>query len=68
MSNTATTIQEDPTMTTRTVQITAVKKRTGERIEGTFRYDGLASLWAVDTADGVKYVSVLDTIIEWVES
>ena len=49
------------------VDIVAEKRRTGERVEGWFMYDGLASLWPVETEDGVRYVSDLDTIIKWKE-
>lgn len=42
--------------------IVAVKRKTGERIEGTTRWDGLSSLYTVETPEGRKIVSVLDDI------
>jgi uncharacterized protein RhaS with RHS repeats len=45
-------------------RITVLKKKTGERVEGTTSWDGLASLYVVDCTDGqVRYASVLDDFI-----
>ena len=48
----------------KTYQITAEKRRSGERITGIIHDDGLQSLWACEQADGtIAYISVLDRII-----
>jgi hypothetical protein len=55
-------------MRERTIHVVALRRDTGERVEGTFRWDGLADLWPVEQADGtIAYVSVLDTIVTWEE-
>ena len=46
-----------------TYRIEATKRNTGEVVQGTTQWDGLASLHSVRTAEGEwKYVSVLDDI------
>ena len=46
-----------------TYRITATKKRDGRLITGTTEWDGLSSLYTVDTDEGdTAYVSVLDTV------
>lgn len=48
------------------IHLVARRRKTGERVEGTFRWDGLASLWAVEQADGtIAYVSVLEEVEIW---
>ena len=43
--------------------IEAVKRRTGATVAGTTEWDGLSSVYAVETESGeVEYVSVLDDI------
>jgi hypothetical protein len=50
-------------MTWTTYRIRARKARTGELIEGTTEWDGLASLYTVKRDDGTTaYVTVLDDI------
>lgn len=52
-----------------TVHVVAIKRRTGERIDGITQDDGLQDLWPVTQADGSeRWVSSLDTIIQWEES
>ena len=47
----------------RKYRIKATKRDTGEVIEGTTKWDGLASLYAILTANGeYRYASCLDTI------
>jgi len=49
-------------MTSKTYRIVATKRRDGQRIEGTTKWDGLSAILAVKCADGqVRYVSSLDT-------
>jgi hypothetical protein len=48
------------------IHIIAKKKCTGEIVEGTFLWDGLADLYCVTTTTGGNaYVSVLDEVILW---
>lgn len=51
-------------LTLHTYHIVAVKRKTGEWIEGTCRWDGLADLFLVTSEDGTEtWVSSLDNII-----
>ncbi len=45
-----------------TYRVRVTKRRTGETFEGVTTDDGLQSLFTVQTADGVRYASVLDSI------
>jgi len=51
-------------LTIHTYRIVAEKRKTGEKIEGTCRWDGLSDLFLVVSEDGIEtWVSSLDNII-----